>query len=91
LDVSLAPLDYLIYSIYIKPIRGNFIVMAGTTMAIVGLTFGGVRFPWNSVQVLVPLILGFALIVVFVFYEGRVPSVPTMPWDILRNRTTVAA
>ncbi|KAI0347418.1 iron permease [Trametopsis cervina] len=68
---------------------GNFIVISGTTLAIVGLTFGGGRFPWGSVQVLVPLILGFTLVAAFLYYEGVVPKEPTIPWEVLSNRTTV--
>ena len=68
---------------------GNLIVIAGSTLAIVGLTFGGIRFPWDSAQVLAPLIIGLALIVVFLIYEGKVPKEPTIPWEVLSNRTTI--
>ena len=54
-----------------------------------GLTFGGIRFPWSSAQVLAPLIIGLALIAGFVVYEAKVPSEPTVPWVVLSNRTTV--
>ena len=59
-------------------------------MAIVGLTFGGVRFPWNSGQVLAPLIIGFVLIGALIFYEAKIPREPLIPWEVLTNRTTVA-
>ncbi|KAI0921395.1 hypothetical protein AcW1_004613 [Taiwanofungus camphoratus] len=68
---------------------GNLIVIAGTTLAIMGLTWGGIRYPWTSVHVLAPLIIGLVLIVCFFIYESQVPDEPTMPWDILTNRTTV--
>ncbi|KIP04433.1 hypothetical protein PHLGIDRAFT_120696 [Phlebiopsis gigantea 11061_1 CR5-6] len=68
---------------------GNAIVISGTTLAVVGLTFGGVRFPWSSVQVLAPLIIGLALIAGFMVYEAKIPREPTVPWVILSNRTTV--
>ena len=70
---------------------GNAIVIVGTTLAIVGLTFGGVRFPWSSVKVLAPLIIGGAVLVAFFVYEKKVPKEPTIPWIILTNRTTVGA
>ena len=76
----------------IHPSRsGNVIVIAGTTLAIVGLTFGGVRFPWDSAQVLAPLIIGLVLIIVFIVYEAKVPKEPSMPWDIVNNRTSLAS
>ncbi|THH00030.1 hypothetical protein EW026_g2414 [Hermanssonia centrifuga] len=68
---------------------GNFIVIAGSTLAIVGLTFGGIQFPWVSAQVLAPLIVGLALIGVFLLYEGKIPREPAIPWEVLSNRTTV--
>ncbi|KAI0826235.1 iron permease [Irpex lacteus] len=68
---------------------GNFIVICGTTLAVTGLTFGGGRFAWSSAEVLAPLIIGLALIVAFLFYEGMVPKEPTIPWEILSNRTTI--
>ncbi|CAL1715143.1 unnamed protein product [Somion occarium] len=68
---------------------GNFIVIAGTTLAIVGLTFAGIRFPWGSAQVLAPLIIGMFLVGVFLLYEAKVPKEPSIPWEILRNRTSL--
>ncbi|KAH8078743.1 iron permease [Cristinia sonorae] len=67
---------------------GNVIVIAGTTLAIMGLTWGGTRYPWVSVYVLVPLFLGLGLLAAFVVYEAHVPKVPTIPFRILNNTTT---
>ncbi|KAH8106322.1 iron permease [Cristinia sonorae] len=69
---------------------GNFIVIAGTTLAITGLTFAGVRFPWGSAQVLAPLIIGMVLVGAFIVYEAKVPKEPSIPWEILTNRTTLS-
>jgi Fungal trichothecene efflux pump (TRI12) len=67
---------------------GNLIIITGTTLALLGLTWGGVQYPWNSAHVLAPLILGFCMIVFFVYYEARFPKVPTIPFDIISNRTS---
>ena len=69
---------------------GNFIVISGTTLAMVGLTFAGIRFPWGSAQVLIPLVIGLASIGAFIFYEAKVPNGPSIPWDILNNRTSLS-
>ncbi|KAJ7584102.1 iron permease [Mycena floridula] len=69
---------------------GNAIVIAGTTLTNLGLTWGGVESPWSSAKVLVPLVLGIALLVLFVLYEFKVPREPTMPYDVF-NRTTGSA
>ncbi|THH32210.1 hypothetical protein EUX98_g1991 [Antrodiella citrinella] len=67
---------------------GNVIAMAGTTLAIIGLTWGGTRFPWDSAHVLAPLLVGLALLVAFVLYEFYVPKIPTIPFRVLNNSTT---
>ncbi|KAJ7598410.1 iron permease [Mycena floridula] len=69
---------------------GNAIVIAGTTLTYIGLAWGGFTYPWSSVKVLVPLVLGIILLVAFLLYEFKVPREPTMPYDIF-NRTTVSA
>ncbi|KAJ6609499.1 iron permease [Mycena sp. CBHHK59/15] len=71
--------------------NGNAIVAVGAGLAVIGLAWGGVRYSWASVQVLAPLIIGLALLVVFVIYEAKVPSRPTIPSDILKTRTGVSA
>lgn len=49
---------------------GIFIWAAGTTLFILGLSWGGSYFPWKSAGCLAPLIIGFiALILFFVWGE----------------------
>ncbi|EJF56221.1 iron permease [Dichomitus squalens LYAD-421 SS1] len=67
---------------------GNFIIIVGTTLALVALTWGGIQFPWNSAHVLAPLIVGFSFIALFFLYESLVPKEPTLPFDVLANRTS---
>ncbi|KAJ7254827.1 iron permease [Mycena rebaudengoi] len=70
---------------------GNAIVALGSGLTIIGLAWGGVRHSWLSIQVLVPLILGLLLLIIFAFYEAKIPSRPTIPSDILANRTSISA
>lgn len=70
---------------------GNLIVITGTTLAIVGLTFAGVQHPWNSAAVLVPLIVGLLTIAGFIWYEAKIPVKPTIPWEIISHRTSLAS
>lgn len=67
---------------------GNLIVIAGTTLAVIGLAWGGGRHPWTSAAVLAPLIIGLALVGLFILYEAKVPREPTIPWELLSNRTS---
>ncbi|KAM5540717.1 hypothetical protein V8D89_005748 [Ganoderma adspersum] len=66
-------------------------MVAGSTLTLIGLTWGGIHYPWSSVHVLVPLILGIVLMAIFVVYECVIVAEPTMPSDILSNRTTLSA
>ncbi|KAL7279432.1 hypothetical protein ACG7TL_007274 [Trametes sanguinea] len=68
---------------------GNAIVVAGTTLALVALTWGGVTYEWSSVHVLLPLIIGAGLITSFFLYEAIIPPEPTVPLDIIKNRTSL--
>ncbi|GAA5882906.1 hypothetical protein JCM16303_006639 [Sporobolomyces ruberrimus] len=67
----------------------NLLFVASATSAILGLTWGGVTYSWTSYQVLVPLILGLAGIVAFVYLE-KFSAHPTVPFDILTHYTSVA-
>ncbi|KAM5544688.1 hypothetical protein V8D89_001586 [Ganoderma adspersum] len=69
---------------------GNILVMGSTTSALLGLTWGGIQFPWGSAQVLAPLIIGFVGLFAWVVYEIYVPVEPTIPFRLLTNRTSLS-
>ncbi|KAJ7229116.1 iron permease [Mycena pura] len=69
---------------------GNIIVVLGSGLTIIGLTWGGIRYSWVSVQVLAPLIIGLSLLVAFGVYEAKVPSYPAIPLDVIGNRTSLS-
>ncbi|KAJ7929144.1 iron permease [Mycena leptocephala] len=69
---------------------GNIIVVAGSGLSIIGLTWGGIRYSWASAEVLAPLIIGFSLLIAFAVYEAKVPSRPTIPLDVVGNRTSLS-
>jgi hypothetical protein len=66
------------------------IFVASSTATILGLTWGGVSYSWSSYKVLVPLILGIAGMGAFLWIEKRFVQHPTVPFDILSNRTSLA-
>ena len=70
---------------------GNLIIVAGTTLSMIGLTWGGVRYAWDEAHVLGTLIPGFTLIAIFFAYEWKVPKEASIPWQVVNNRTTVSA
>ena len=49
--------------------RGNILVTGSTTSVVIGLTWGGVQYPWSSGRVLSPLIIGLLGLCIFVIYE----------------------
>ncbi|SGY35466.1 BQ5605_C002g01769 [Microbotryum silenes-dioicae] len=67
----------------------NIVFVIGATFTIIGLTWGGVAHPWTSYQVLVPLILGFTTMGVFLWLEKSYVKHPTIPFDILSHRTSL--
>lgn len=67
---------------------GNALVIAATTSTIIALTWGGVKYPWDSARVLVPLVLGLAGLVGFFLYEGKFPREPVVPWELFSYRTS---
>ncbi|KAG8972869.1 hypothetical protein FRB90_010125, partial [Tulasnella sp. 427] len=67
---------------------GNLFIIAGTTISVIALTWAGVKHPWSSYQVLLPLILGLVSIVAFFVYEAKVPIEPVVPWELVSNRTS---
>ncbi|KAM0752456.1 iron permease [Meredithblackwellia eburnea MCA 4105] len=78
LQEKLEQMDYL-----------NVVFVAGSTATILGLTWGGSAYPWSSYQVLVPLIIGIMSMVAFIFLEKRFAKYPTIPFQILTNRTSL--
>jgi MFS family permease len=71
---------------------GNCIFVTATLAVMFALVYGGVKYPWSSWHVLVPLLLGVCGIVVFAFFEHSDYCIePTMPRQLFANRTSVAA
>jgi len=69
---------------------GNAIVIASTCSLALGLTWGGVVYPWSSVQTLVPLCLGIAGLGVFTWFEANIAKEPIMPFFLMSNRTSLS-
>ncbi|KAL7284393.1 hypothetical protein ACG7TL_001683 [Trametes sanguinea] len=69
---------------------GNAIIIAGSVLAVLGLTWGGAQYPWSSAKVLAPLIIGLITILAFFIYERKIPAEPAIPWEVVSNRTTIA-
>ncbi|KAF7353979.1 MFS drug transporter [Mycena venus] len=61
---------------------GTLLTLAGCTLLMLPLIWGGVIFPWKSSIVLAPLFSGFIVVAIFCFWEwkgARLPIVPSAP------------
>lgn len=76
---------------------GQLLFLFGMSLLILGLTWGGARYPWSSPKVIVCLVLGSLLTLTFIIYQslmapGRILSGllpfqrPTIPWILLTQR-----
>ncbi|TGO39832.1 hypothetical protein BHYA_0047g00360 [Botrytis hyacinthi] len=65
---------------------GMILVVTGITIFVLPLSWAGSLFPWKSWQTLLPILLGAALLVIFVVYEAK-PKVPILPHRLFHSRT----
>ena len=76
LAVKIARLDW----------TGMVLFLIGSTLFSLPLSWAGALYPWASYKTLVPLILGFLVLISFGFYEAR-PVQPVFPYRIFKSRT----
>ncbi|KAJ7201832.1 iron permease [Mycena pura] len=69
---------------------GNALVAASSTSVMIGLTWGGIQFPWSSPQILTTLILGCLGLVGFLWYEFTIAKSPIVPKGLLATRTAIS-
>ncbi|KAM0417159.1 hypothetical protein ACHAPT_012868 [Fusarium lateritium] len=65
---------------------GIFLALAGMTVVILGLTWGGNEFAWNSAQVITTLVVGTVVSVAFVLWQWKGPRYPLIPLHIFKSR-----
>ncbi|CCM00830.1 uncharacterized protein FIBRA_02872 [Fibroporia radiculosa] len=85
------PKDSLLVKVKSMDWIGLTLIISSTLAVLIALTWAGVRYPWSSVHVLVPLCLGFVGIAsFFVIERTRWIKEPTIPPFIVTNRTTLS-
>lgn len=70
---------------------GNALLILATVGLGLALTWGGARYAWLSPAVLVPLILSVLLFGAFFYLELFKLKNPTVPLELLSNRTAISA
>ncbi|KAJ6500950.1 major facilitator superfamily domain-containing protein [Mycena sanguinolenta] len=66
---------------------GTLLTLAGCTLLILPLIWGGVIFPWKSSIVLAPLLSGLIVVALFCFWEWKGARLPIVPMYIFRHST----
>ncbi|KAF2396913.1 MFS general substrate transporter [Trichodelitschia bisporula] len=66
---------------------GLLMVVLGMLLFLMGISWGGVLYPWKSAHVISTIVVGFALLVAFVLYEIYMPlKEPVVPMYLFKNR-----
>ena len=58
---------------------GIFLALAGMTVVILGLTWGGREHPWDSAHVIATLVVGTVVSISFVLWQWKGPRYPLVP------------
>jgi hypothetical protein len=65
---------------------GVLLFIGGTTVLLLGISWGGVSYPWKSAGVIVPIIIGFLTLIIFGFWETYAKlAEPVIPTRLFRN------
>ncbi|KAL3491993.1 major facilitator superfamily domain-containing protein [Aspergillus germanicus] len=65
---------------------GASLALAGTAVLLLGLTWGGGEYPWDSAHVIATLVIGFAVCVIFVLWQWKGARYPLVPMHIFKSR-----
>jgi hypothetical protein len=68
---------------------GSFLLVTSTVAIVFALTYAGVRYPWSSLRVIIPLVLGIAGLISFHAWEASPWAAdPLLPPHLFGNRTS---
>lgn len=70
---------------------GTFLLTGGLVLGLLGLTFGGVDFPWDSAAVICCFTLGGILLIIFTYYNFWVSTKPILMKEVLSIPQVLAA
>jgi MFS family permease len=71
---------------------GNIIFITAICSVLLALSWAGAVYPWSSYHVIVPLVVGLLSLAGFLAFEGsRFAPQPTMPLQLMSNRTSATA
>ncbi|EME78710.1 uncharacterized protein MYCFIDRAFT_50120 [Pseudocercospora fijiensis CIRAD86] len=65
---------------------GALLALAGATLIVLALTWGGAAYPWNSAHVVATLVVGLCASVGFVVWQWKGPKYPLVPLHIFKAK-----
>ncbi|WWC99793.1 hypothetical protein V866_006700 [Kwoniella sp. B9012] len=69
---------------------GSLLTLGWASLILIALSWGGSQYAWSSAAVLAPLLIGLALLGVFLIVEWKVVSLPLVPMRIFKNVSVAA-
>jgi EmrB/QacA subfamily drug resistance transporter len=95
INIPIGALALVVTSLYLRlPVRrqehridylGAALLMACVTCLLLVTTWGGIQYAWTSPTIVAMAIAGVALLVAFVYVEGKAPE-PILPLHLLKRR-----
>ncbi|KAK5801395.1 major facilitator superfamily domain-containing protein [Linnemannia elongata] len=70
---------------------GSFTIVIGIVCVLLSTNWGGNEYAWNSVQIIVPYVVGGLFLLAFLYVEAKVAVEPIMPYRLFRNRSVSSA
>jgi EmrB/QacA subfamily drug resistance transporter len=70
---------------------GGFLFVGGVTTTLIGLSWAGIQFAWDSVQTLVPIFIGLAVLAAAIFYECRYAKEPFLTVSLFSSPSAMVA
>ncbi|KAK3814774.1 MAG: major facilitator superfamily domain-containing protein [Linnemannia gamsii] len=70
---------------------GSFTIVVGIVCVLLSTNWGGNEYAWNSVQIIVPYVVGGLFLLAFLYVEAKVAVEPIMPFRLFKNQSVSAA
>jgi hypothetical protein len=70
---------------------GSVLTLAWAVLVLLALSWSGSRYSWSDAAVIAPLVIGIALLGVFIYVEAKVVPLPLVPMYIFRDMTVAAS
>ncbi|KAF8939249.1 hypothetical protein BGZ47_008252 [Haplosporangium gracile] len=70
---------------------GSFTIVIGIVCVLLSTNWGGNEYAWDSVQIVVPYVVGGLFLLAFLYVEAKVAVEPIMPFRLFSNQSVSAA